>query len=218
MLSVIGGLWVMSGSAPLAAQTAGRSFSSPIVAPGAEFTVTIAAANYGGFGGVIDTLPTGFSFVSSALGEAIEDTPDGRERVRFILFQAPPSFTYVVKASSVSGPYTFEGSLTDVDQVSRAVGGASVVTVSGDATVTPDPAPPVATGYPQVRRRSGQGREGRRRFGSTVIRSEATPWSGPELTPLRLWSALGLMTMIPLSVKSGTSLLRRREAASSVST
>ena len=147
MLSVIGGLWVMSGSAPLAAQTAGRSFSSPIVAPGAEFTVTIAAANYGGFGGVIDTLPTGFSFVSSALGEAIEDTPDGRERVRFILFQAPPSFTYVVKASSVSGPYTFEGSLTDAEQVPHAVGGEARITVSGDA-VTPDPeATPVATGY-----------------------------------------------------------------------
>ena len=52
MLSVMGGLWLLSGSAPLAAQgaaaSATRSFSpATAVAPGATVTVTIEAVGYG---------------------------------------------------------------------------------------------------------------------------------------------------------------------------
>ena len=69
MLSVMGGLWVLSGSAPLAAQgaaaSADRSFSpATAVAPGATVTVTIAATGYGSLGGITETLPAGFAFVS----------------------------------------------------------------------------------------------------------------------------------------------------------
>ena len=93
MLSVMGGLWVLSGSAPLAAQgaaaSATRSFSpATAVAPGATVTVTIEAVGYGDLGGITETLPAGFAFVSSADGvAAIADAADGREVVRVVLLK-----------------------------------------------------------------------------------------------------------------------------------
>ena len=69
MLSVMGGLWLLSSSAPLAAQgaaaSATRSFSpATAVAPGATVTVTIEAVGYGALGAVTETLPAGFAYVS----------------------------------------------------------------------------------------------------------------------------------------------------------
>ena len=153
MLSLMGGLWVMSGSAPLAAQTtatAVRSFiPATTVAPNQEVTVTIAAAGYGIAGGVTETLPAGFTIESINPGEdnagvALADAADGRKRVQFTLFGAPQTVSYVVMASSVEGDYTFEGTLIDDDRGSSDVGGDTVVTV--DATPGPDP---VATGDKQ---------------------------------------------------------------------
>ena len=144
MLSVMGGLWLLSGSAPLAAQgaaaSATRSFSpATAVAPGTTVTVTIEAVGYGGLGAVTETLPAGFAFLSSADGVAIADAADGRERVRFTLFGAPQTVSYMVTASSVEGDHAFEGMLIDEDQASSAVGGRANVTVA--ATTTPDPTP-----------------------------------------------------------------------------
>ena len=139
MLSLMGGLWVMSGSAPLAAQTtpsASRSFSPGTVAPDGQVTVTIEAVGYGALGGVTETLPAGFAFVSSADGVVIADAADGRARVRFTLLAAPQTVSYVVTASSVESDHTFEGALIDEDRASSDVGGASVVTV--DATPGPE--------------------------------------------------------------------------------
>ena len=61
MLTVIGGLAVMLGSSPLAAQTAASAVRSApsTVAPGETFTVTITASNYGTAGLLTDTLPAG---------------------------------------------------------------------------------------------------------------------------------------------------------------
>ena len=144
MLSVMGGLWVLSGSAPLAAQgaaaSATRSFSpATAVAPGATVTVTIEAVGYGALGGITETLPAGFAFVSSADGvAAIADAADGREMVRVTLLSAPQTVSYVVTASSVEGDHAFEGTLVDEDTAPSDVGGDTDVTVAVDA-VTPDP-------------------------------------------------------------------------------
>ena len=140
MLSLMGGLWVMSGSAPLAAQTtpsASRSFSSATVAPGGEVTVTIAAAGYGSFGAVTETLPAGFAYVSNTGADAVLQT--GQD-VRFTLLGADKSFSYVVTASSAEGTYTFSGSLRDDDAGNTDVGGSTDVTVStGPAPVDVGP-------------------------------------------------------------------------------
>ena len=152
MVSVIGGLWVMSGSAPLAAQatpSATRSFS-PAVVPGGELTVTITATGYGSLGGIIETLPADFTVVSIAvdsdgvqIGQQIDDAADGRERVRFTLLAAPQTVSYVARASSTEGMHTFtDGVLIDDDAVSHDIE-ESTVTVAADA-VTPDPDPEAA--------------------------------------------------------------------------
>ena len=137
MLSMIGGLWVMSGSAPLAAQTpspsATRSFSSSAVAPGEQVMVTIVAADYGSVGIVVEELPAGFVYVSS---DAERGTAAG-QTVTFVMFQQS-TFTYVVTASSTAGSYSFSGILTDGDEGETVVGGELTVTVGGDP-VTPGP-------------------------------------------------------------------------------
>ena len=141
MLSVIGGLWVMSGSSPLAAQavaSASRSFDPSTVAPDGQVTVTIEAADYGQSGGVTETLPAGFAYVSSSLDDS--QVLDTGQMVRFTL-QGDVSFTYIVTASSTEGSYTFSGMLRDFDRMDSAVGGVSEVTVSATDGTTPDPTP-----------------------------------------------------------------------------
>ena len=108
------------------AASATRSFVQDTVAPGGQVVVRIAAAAYGQAGGVTETLPAGFDYVSSSLADAKVQVT-GQE-VRFTL-QGDDSFTYTVTASSVGGPYTFSGSLRDFDKNDTAVGGASNVTV-----------------------------------------------------------------------------------------
>ena len=148
MLSVIGGLWLLSGSAPLAAQTAGRSFSPSTVEPGGQVTVTIAVASYGSGGGVTETLPAGFAYGSSSLGTG-QVRILGNQMVRFVL-QGETSFTYTVTASSTPGSYPFSGTLRDFNLVDHAVGGATSVTVGGASAVTATPvATPVATEEPE---------------------------------------------------------------------
>ena len=44
-----------------------RSFGTAAVALGGQLVVTINAANYGQSGGVTETLPAGFSYVSNSL-------------------------------------------------------------------------------------------------------------------------------------------------------
>ena len=71
MVAVTVGLVSLMGIVPAAAQSgdasATRSFNPATVAPGGTVTVTIEAANYGQAGGVTETLPSGFSYVSSSL-------------------------------------------------------------------------------------------------------------------------------------------------------
>ena len=131
--------------------SATRSFSAASVEPGGELTVTIAAANYGPLGGVTETLPDGFSYVSSTHGDVTPPADGNSQEVRFTLL-GETSFTYTVTASEVEGPHTFSGTLRDSDENVHAVGGDTTVTV-GDAppgvTVSyagMDPAAPVRIG------------------------------------------------------------------------
>ena len=117
--------------------SATRSFNPATVAPGAQVTVTIAAARYGGFGAVTETLPPGFAYVSSSL-EAVQVRELSDTQVRFTL-QGDDSFTYVVTASSAAGSHIFSGILRDSDRMNTPVRGATSVTV--DATAAPPPLP-----------------------------------------------------------------------------
>ena len=110
---------------PAAAQSApsaSRSFDSASVAAGAQVVVTITASRYGTAGGVTETLPAGFSYVSSSL-DAFQVTELSNNQVRFTL-QGVTSFTYTVTASSTPGPHTFSGTLRDGDRNDHAVGGS----------------------------------------------------------------------------------------------
>ena len=126
---------------PTPTPTATRSLDDATVGPGGQVTVTIEAANYGQAGGVTETLPVGFTYVSSSLPDGQVTEVDART-VRFTL-QAETSFTYTVTASSTAGDYDFSGMLRDFERMDHDVGGASRITVEADA---PEPTPtPTAT-------------------------------------------------------------------------
>ena len=133
LATLLATLMAMGGFAVAQAQTthsAERSFSATTVAPGGEVAVTIAVSNYGNFGVVEETLPTGFSYVSSS-------GADGRvngAQVEFLLIGGNvSSFSYTVTASNIEGSYRFDGDFeTRVDgaDVSVDIGGATTVTVA----------------------------------------------------------------------------------------
>ena len=114
--------------------TAARSFDSAAVAPGGTVTVNIQAANYGQAGGVTETLPTGFSYVSSNLSDS--QVYESGQDVRFTL-QGDTSFTYTVTASTTPGSYDFSGMLRDFERMDHTVGGPTSVTVTTPSTPTP---------------------------------------------------------------------------------
>ena len=154
-----------------------RSFSSSSVRPGARLTVTIKASNYGQAGGVTETLPTGFSYVSSSLDDSQVDVTG--QNVRFTL-QGDTSFTYTVTASRSRARYTFSGTLRDADREDHTVGGSTRVTVA-TPTVRRDTPTPTATP------RRGGGGTPRRDPTSTPTprpRRTATPTPTPTPTPV----------------------------------
>ena len=130
-----------------AGPTAMRSFSGSTVMTGDSLEVTITARDYGSFGAVVETLPNGFAYVSSALADVEEE---GNELTFALLDANSASFMYTVRAPSAAGSYDFMGRLIDDAQMSHDVGGATSVTVQAPATPTP-------TARPQRRRRGGGG-------------------------------------------------------------
>ena len=150
----------------VAAQEASATRSLPAsVAPGEEFVVGITASNYGSFGLVIETLPDGFTYVSTAGvdAEAVDALADGQV-VTFTLFddKTPPNttFEYTVIAPDQAGvDHQFMGYLTDSSQMDYPVGGLNntidvVAPDAGpgdDATATPT-ATAVAAGGPVASR------------------------------------------------------------------
>ena len=114
---------------PVTGPNATRSFSSSTVAAGGMLNVTITAAGYGDTGLVTETLPEGFSYVSSdpeGIGE------ESGQDVAFVLLFGD-TFTYTVSASDMAGTYSFTGTLADIDKTEVDVGGASTVVVEAVA-------------------------------------------------------------------------------------
>ena len=95
-----------------------RSFSEASVAPGSEIEVTLDVAGYGALGQVVETIPDGFTYVSTSLDG--QDSVSG-QTVTFSLL-GDESFTYTVTAASAAGTYSFEGVIKDVDRDERMVG------------------------------------------------------------------------------------------------
>lgn len=159
-------VWLL-GLGPVFAQQASatRSFDQSTVAPGGTLVVNIAVADYGIAGAVTETLPEGFTYVSSTL-DAAQVAELAGNQVRFTL-QGDGSLTYTVTAPMAEGSYRFEGTLRDGERADHPVGGASEVTVSvtapgptagptpsptAESTPTPNPGPtvsPAATSTPE---------------------------------------------------------------------
>ena len=102
--------------------TASRSFAAGFVEPEGEIAVTIAAAGYGPAAQIVETLPEGFTYVST-------DLPGGATRadgqsVTFVIL-GEDSFTYTVTAPADTGVYAFSGTLSDIDQTEIEIGGAA---------------------------------------------------------------------------------------------
>ena len=118
-----------------ASHSANRSFSANTVAPEAEVVVTIDVSGYGQYGIVEETLPEGFSYVSSNGPNGIDR---GNQVVEFLLIsRGVDSFTYTVTASGTEGSYTFDGEFVigvAGTEVPVNIGGASMVTVAAPTT------------------------------------------------------------------------------------
>ena len=127
------GPWSATAPGTPATWGAIRSFSPPSVAPAGEVVVMITASGYDRFGAVTETLPPGFSYVSSSLEDS-GVTDVGRE-VRFSLF-GQTAFTYTVTAPSAEGTYSFSGVLRNSDREDVPVGGALTIAVAaGDPLI-----------------------------------------------------------------------------------
>ena len=145
----IGGDDSVTVDAPTA-PSAERSFPGMYVDEGSDVVVTIDV-DYAALVaedmllvGVEETLPSGFTYVSSSLRDEQVNATNGV--IGFALFGAS-SFTYTVTASSAQGEYTFSGMLTGLTPA-PSIGGASTLTVGPEPTPTPTPVPPTATPKP----------------------------------------------------------------------
>ena len=99
---------------------ASRSFGAAFAEPEGEVVVTIAAAGYGPAAQIVETIPEGFTYVSTDLPGGATGT-DGQS-VTFVIL-GEDSFTYTVTAPADTGVYAFSGSLTDIEKNESPVGG-----------------------------------------------------------------------------------------------
>ena len=135
-------LLAQPGSVEAQSHSATRTFQQDWASPGGVLQVTITASNYGGFGQIIETLPAGFTFVSSTLPLANQTEVEGQV-INFNLF-GDSSFIYVVTVPTTEGQYIFSGIFKNFDRQERTVAGHTQVRVGPP----PTPAPP-ATSTPE---------------------------------------------------------------------
>ena len=134
LLSVVGGLTLMSSSSPLAAQTspsATRSFAPATVAPSGMVTVTVAVANYGGVGRVTETIPSEFAYVDGSLSSTPANTAsismansDIAQGVVAVNLLGASSISYQATAPTAEDTYDFSGTVRHQDGTEADVGGA----------------------------------------------------------------------------------------------
>ena len=151
-----------------------RSFSAT-VRTGANLEVMITARDYGSIGAVVETLPSGFTYVSSDS----DDVEENGNEVTFALLDAnSASFMYTVRAPSAAGSYDFMGRLIDDVQMSHDVTGDMTVMVQAPPTITePEPTRPTP-------RRRGGGGGGGGGYAPPVATSTPVPTIAPTPTPI----------------------------------
>jgi hypothetical protein len=128
------GLALPLASTVVLAQSAQRDLPDASVEPGAVFTVSIHAEDYGFAGQVVETLAAGFTYIGSSLapgqvsvvGQVVTFTILGDE-----------DFTYDVQAPMTTGVYSpaITGVLRDFEYPSNPVGHEFPITGEEDVTV-----------------------------------------------------------------------------------
>ena len=187
--------FAMEGTAGAQDHNATRGFSSSWVEPGGRLEVSIAAAGYGAFAQVVETLPAGFGYVGSGLPEEAVSV-DG-QTVAFTLLESG-SFTYSVTAPLEKGAYTFSGVIKNQTRQERPVEGNAEVRVGAPPTPTPVPTPtpePTATPTP-------------------APTATPTPMPTPSATP----TPVPTLTPTPTPVPTPTATPTPRPTATSVPT
>ena len=129
--------------------------------------VTVDVSGYGTAGALIETLPPGFSFVSSSTHSGAE--ANGQE-VSFTLL-GDSSVTYTVTASQTAGDHSFSGEVRGFDQSTNTVGGATGVTVEAASTATATPTPTATPASPPAQGSASASRSISRHRSREVVRS-----------------------------------------------
>ena len=129
---VMGATDVTIGSAAV------RSIAVAEVVAGTPVEVTISVSGLGAFGGVTETLPEGFAYLSSSLSAAAVSVEG--QTVTFAIIGDTTTFTYTVRAPDAAGEYSIAGFVTSSADIDGALGGDSSVNVlalppTGDVTV-----------------------------------------------------------------------------------
>ena len=148
MLGVIGPL--QPETAVASTHGATRSFAAPWVLPEGELRVTVEVFRYGGFGQLKETLPEGFTFVSSDQAGVVAEV-EGQTVIFSLL--GVERVTYTVMAPTAPGRYSFTGVILDNQKMEAGTGGAVGIRVGPAPTATPTPSPtatrqPTATPEP----------------------------------------------------------------------
>jgi hypothetical protein len=112
--------------------SATRALSAASVDAGGQVVVTITADGYDAFGDVAETLPAGFTYVSSDLPDDQVTSVGQTVTLSLVGAPSPTTFTYTVTASSAEGDHSFRGVFSGVDTGFDAFSG---VRVGGDPSI-----------------------------------------------------------------------------------
>ena len=150
-LGVFGLLLPESGSvAAQATPSATRTLSTTSVAPGGEVDVTISAGDFGQFGGIIETLPTDFTYKANSGNPTPTEGTDanGRTTLTFTLFGVNSVSYTAIAPSQGGGDHHFDGVLRDDQSADHTVGGQNTISVT--AAPVEDTPTPTATAVATV--------------------------------------------------------------------
>ena len=114
---------------------ASRSFGAAFAEPEGEVVVSIAVAGYGPAAQIVETLPEGFTYVSTDLPGGATGTAG--QSVTFVIL-GEDSLTYTVTAPADTGVYAFSGTLSDIDQTEIAIGGVADLHVGNPGIMIED--------------------------------------------------------------------------------
>ena len=121
-----------------------RSLSDQTVEPGGRVTVTITASQYGDYAELMETLPEGFSFVSSDQPANVLVITESGRQIRIILLGPSRTVSYSMNASHVVGRHTISGLFRDEAKLESTVAGDDTVEVLGEAVAETGPSDSVA--------------------------------------------------------------------------